>query len=265
MTLEFDRRAIKKEKTQKRLFNFLDGTGKKASEMFVKPVPASFVRQYIATYHYSHIMPDSSFECFAGYYGNKLAGVVVFGCGANNQTFSALIPDIQLKNCRELTRLWSPDGMPKNTESKLIKESISLLSPQVNLIVSFADPSHNHQGTIYQASNFYYCGMSNPNKMLTNGKEKFHIRTIGSYKRRHPELRNVTNLEVMDKYGWRYVESVGKHRYVLLRGDRWLKKLMYNQIKDKIKEYPSKTSNKAKHSTKGKLLKPSHTSVEDER
>lgn len=93
MTLEFDRKAIKKEKNQTRLFNILEADGnEKAKELRVKQVNASFVRQYVATYHYSHIMPDNAFECFAGFYNDKLAGVVVFGNGANNNTFTALIP-----------------------------------------------------------------------------------------------------------------------------------------------------------------------------
>jgi len=241
VTLQFDRNAIEKERKQQRLFNILKPCGdEKARKLRIKQVPANYIRQYVATYHYSHIMPDNAFECFAGFYGNKLAGVIVFGNGANNNTFRALIPDMELKNCRELTRLWSPDGMPKNTESKLIKESIKLLPKEVYLIVSFADPSHNHQGIIYQASNFYYCGMSNPSKMLTNGKEKFHVRTIGSYKRRHPELRGLTNKEIMNKYNWKYIDSSGKHRYVLLRGEKWIKKLMYKEIVDKIEDYPKK-------------------------
>ena len=240
MTLQFDRKAIKEEKTQKRLFDNLQSLGvEKAKDLKVKKVPASFVRQYVASYHYSHIMPDNAFECFAGFYGEKLGGVVVFGNGANNNTFTSLIPDIELKNCRELTRLWSPDGMPKNTESKLITESVRLLPKDVYLIVSFADPSHNHLGVIYQATNFIYTGTSSSSQMLINKEgEKFHIRTIGSYKRRHPELRTLTNKEVMEKYGWKYCESAGKHRYILLRGDSWIKRLMFEKIKDKIKEYP---------------------------
>ena len=211
----------------------------KPKNLKVKKVDANFVRQFVASYHYSHVMPDNAFECYAGFYGDKLAGVVVFGNGANNQTFTALIPDMELKNCRELTRLWSPDGMPQNTESKLISESIKLLPKEVYLIVSFADPGHGHQGTIYQATNFYYCGMSTSSQMLINSKgEKFHVRTIGSYKRRHPELRTLTNKEIMEKFKWTYTESSGKHRYVFLRGESWIKNLMLNQIKEKIKDYP---------------------------
>lgn len=188
-------------------------------------------------------MPDNAFNCYAGWYRDRLAGVVVYGNGVNNQAFSALIPDIEVKDCRELTRLWSPDGMPKNTESKLISESLKLLPEEIHLIISFADPSHKHSGIIYQASNFLYCGMSSPSKMLKNKQgEIFHIRSIGSYKRRHPELNGLTNRQIMEKYGWEYVESAGKHRYVFLRGDKWIKNLMFEKIKSKIMSYPKLAS-----------------------
>jgi hypothetical protein len=243
MTEKFDKKARDKEEKQQKLFDNLYSDGnEKAKEIIVKKVNAGFVRQYVATYHYSKIMPDNAFNCFAGFYGNKLAGVVVYGNGANNNTFSALIPDIEVKNCRELMRLWSPDGMPKNTESKLISESLKMLPQEIFLVVSFADPSHNHTGIIYQATNFYYCGMSKPSKMLKNKDGRiFHVRSIGTYKRRHPELKEFTNKEIMKKYEWKYIDSSGKHRYVYLRGDKWIKSLMYNKIKRKIIDYPKST------------------------
>jgi len=239
MTHTFDTNARNELNQQQTLFNPLEWNGKKPKEMFVKKVDAKFCRGYIAEYHYSHVMPDNAFNCYAGFYGDKLAGVIIYGNGANNNTFSALIPDIEVKDCRELMRLWSADEMPKNTESKLIAESLKLLPKEIHLVVSFADPSHNHLGIIYQATNFLYCGMSSPSKMLVDDKGKiFHVRTIGSYKRRHPELQKLTNLKIMDKYGWKYIDSAGKHRYVILRGEKWIKNLMYNQIKDRILDYP---------------------------
>ena len=239
MTHKFDTNARRNLKQQLTLSNPFEWNGKTPKEMVVKKVDAKFCRGMIAEFHYSHIMPDNAFNCFAGFYGDKIAGVVVYGNGANNNTFSALIPDIEVKNCRELMRLWSADGMPKNTESKLISESLKQLPEEIYLVVSFADPSHNHKGIIYQASNFYYCGMSNPSKMLMDNSGKlFHVRSIGTYKRRHKELIGLTNKQVMNHYGWRYVDSSGKHRYVYLRGEKWIKNLMFNQIKDKIREYP---------------------------
>ena len=240
MTKKFDENARQNLLSQKKLFNpLLCEADAKPNQMVVKKVPASSVREYIASFHYSHIMPDNAFECYAGYYGDSLAGVVVFGNGASNEAFKALIPFIEVTNCRELMRLWSPDGMPANTESKLISESIKLLPKEVYLILSFADPNQNHKGIIYQACNFHYCGMSNPSKMLIDDKGCiFHVRTIGSFKRRHPELRSMTHKEIMAKYNWKYIDASGKHRYVLFRGEKWLQKLMYYRIQHHIEEYP---------------------------
>jgi hypothetical protein len=242
MTEAFDKKSRDFEKNQTKLFNNLElDKEEHPRDMVVKQVPASFVRPYVASYHYSLIMPDNAFECFAGFYGNKLAGVIVYGNGANNNTFTALIPDMELKNCRELMRLWSADGMPKNTESKLISESFKLLPKDIYMIVSFADPSHNHQGIIYQATNFLYCGMSQPSKMLKDKDGRiFHVRSIGSYKKRHKELNDLSNKEIMERYGWEYVESSGKHRYVYLRGEKWIQNLMLNILKERIEPYPKK-------------------------
>jgi hypothetical protein len=217
----------------------LEYNGQPVSSLTIRKVPASFAREYISTYHYTKTMPDSTMFCFAGYYSEALAGVIVFGMGAGKNQYTALVPNIQNGEYLELTRLWSPDGMPKNTESKLITESINLLPSQIKLIISFADPSRNHIGTIYQASNFYYCGMSQGGKVLigNDGIEK-HPRLLGIYRMRHPEYTDLSNDSLMTKYGWRYKDSSPKYRYVLLRGDRKTRKLLLNSINPLIEPYP---------------------------
>jgi hypothetical protein len=57
----------------------------------------------------------------------------------------------------ELSRLWVSDEMPRNTESWFIAQTIRWLRknrPDVELLVSYADPSRGHQGTIYKAANW---------------------------------------------------------------------------------------------------------------
>jgi hypothetical protein len=209
------------------------------SRMVVKEVDSKFARPYIATYHYSKTMPDSTKSVFAGFYGDKLAGGIVFGMGSGKNQYTALFPNIQNGQYLELTRMWSADGMPRNTESKLISESIKMLPSDVQILMSFADPSHNHAGTIYQATNWYYCGMSNGGRQLIteDGIEK-HTRLLGIYKMRHPEYKKLSNDELMKIYGWTYKETSGKHRYVFLRGSKKIKKENFSLIKDKILPYP---------------------------
>lgn len=208
-------------------------------EMTVKPMTVKEARPYIATFHYSKTMPDSTKYVFGGYLGDTLCGIVTYGMGTGKNQYLSVIPIIENGQYLELTRLWCANEMPKNTESKLISTSLKMLPPEIKLVISFADDSKNHAGTIYQATNWYYLGSNKGGKTLIceDGVIK-HTRLIGMYKKRHPELKKLTNNEIMKKYGWTYGEAGSKHRYVQIRGTKKEKKEMYKFFQDKIEDYP---------------------------
>lgn len=238
MTIEFDKRArdwlIKNSNLKECEYN-----GEAVKNMYVLPIEVKNARPYISTFHYSKTTPDSTQYAFAGYYKDKLAGIVLYGTGSNNKQYSYLINDIQKGQYIELTRLWSPDGMPKNTESKLISESLKMLPKEIKLVISFADSSKNHVGYIYQATNWYYVGKTNSTTMLIDEEGIIrHNKSINIYRLRHDELKTKTSKEIMDIYGWRKIEGGVKHRYCYLLGNKKEKKIMFNKIKDKIMEYP---------------------------
>ena len=61
----------------------------------------------------------------------------------------------------ELARLWVSPAVPQNGESWLIAQSIKYIRrkhPDVGCLVSYADPTFGHSGTIYRASNWLYDG-----------------------------------------------------------------------------------------------------------
>lgn len=236
-----------------------DGTPIK--EMSVIPCSASFARPYIATFHYSKTMPDSTLYAFAGYLNGELCGIVCYGMGAGKNQYTALIPDIKNGEYIELTRLWCPDCMPKNTESKLIAESLKLLPKEIKLVLSFSDTSKNHCGTIYQATNWLYCGCNNGGKMLVtaDGIEK-HPRLIGIYRKRHPELKDKSSQEIMDLLGFTYTMGGRKNRYVFLRGSKKQKRAMYKQIESFIQPYPEKL-NKTDCKTEEEIITESADSI----
>jgi len=211
----------------------------KPKNMKIKKILPSMAREYISLYHYTHLFPDSSRECFAGYYDTTLAGIIVYGTGTNMNTFKKIKKDISANNVRELTRLWSPNGMPKNTESRLISLSIKQLPKDIKLIVSFSDIEQNHLGTIYQASNFIYLGTTAKGKiMIDKNNQKFHPRNIGIYKLRHPEYYSLTNTEIMNKYGWSMIDGSSKHKYLFIRTYNKEYKEILDSIKNEIKPYP---------------------------
>lgn len=57
----------------------------------------------------------------------------------------------------ELARLYLLDEVPKNAETWLISQSVKYIKrafPDVKNLVSYADPSAGHKGTIYRAANW---------------------------------------------------------------------------------------------------------------
>lgn len=57
----------------------------------------------------------------------------------------------------ELARLWIEDGIPSNGESWLIAKAVKYVKNHkktVRVLVSYADPSAGHSGTIYRAANW---------------------------------------------------------------------------------------------------------------
>ena len=64
-------------------------------EMVVKQVSAKFARKYIASFHYSQTMPDSTRFAYAGFLNGKVCGVICYGMGCGKNQYTALIPDIE--------------------------------------------------------------------------------------------------------------------------------------------------------------------------
>lgn len=57
----------------------------------------------------------------------------------------------------ELARLWIKDEVPRNAETWLIAQAIKHIKrihTEVKMLVSYADPSAGHSGTIYRAGNW---------------------------------------------------------------------------------------------------------------
>lgn len=63
----------------------------------------------------------------------------------------------------ELARLWISDSVPRNAETWLISRAIRFVKkrwPTLVYLVSYADPSAGHRGTIYKAANWTFDGMT---------------------------------------------------------------------------------------------------------
>ena len=158
---------------------------------------------------------------------NNIIGVVMYGVSCSSTLLKGICGKEEASNVYELTRLWIKDGTPKNTESFLIGNTLKLLDKEI--IVSFAEIQQGHNGTVYQATNFLYCGLSAKFKdPKVKGLEHQHHATYAN---------RMTMQQVRDKYGDEnvyYVDRQRKHRYIYFNAKGRRKKELLGLLKYEI-------------------------------
>ena len=207
-------------------------------EIDVRLVPVREIRRAIVTGHYSGVMPDATQEAFAAYWNEVVIAAVAYGPGGNSKTFGAVVPGFDSSNARELIRLWVHPDAPKNTASYVVAKSLRLLPEKVGLVVSFADSGQGHAGYVYQALNFYYCGMSGEGVRYTDRSGvEVTARLANVYKMRNPDKFAHKSLgEIRSELGWTAVKSHSKHRYCLGVGPQ--KRRVNKELAKKASAYP---------------------------
>ena len=164
-------------------------------------------------------------------YEDRLVGVVTYGVSASSTLLRGVCGDDEAKNVYELTRLWIEDSTPKNAESYFIGSTIKTLDREI--VVSFSEIAQGHVGTVYQASNFFYCGLS----------AKFRDPKVkGLEHKHHTSYAHGMNMaQVREKYGAEnvyYVDRPRKHRYVFFNAKKKRRKELIGKLKYKIESYP---------------------------
>lgn len=141
----------------------------------------------------------------------------------------------EMKNyTTELHRLVTLDDSPHNTETWLISRALKGLKkykPKYKAVISFADTTEDHVGTIYQASNFYYYGMTEPEPCFVD--EDGNLRSARQGGER-------VSVEEGKERGWKRVERKAKHRYFTLLPDPYeSKKDVMEKIGVETRPYPN--------------------------
>lgn len=159
----------------------------------------------------------------------KLVGVIMYGTPSSAPLRKGICGEDESGNVIELTRLWIKDGLPSNVESYLIGNTITKVDKEI--IVSFAEIQQGHLGIVYQATNWYYTGLSaKRTNWVVEGMDK-HCQTIAD---------KYTSEELKKKFGKKFssVPRPRKHRYIFLNCGRKRKKELLEKMKYKIEPYP---------------------------
>jgi len=200
----------------------------------VKTITRKESEEYILHIHYAKRWPSISYY-YGLFFNDVLCGVVTYGTPASAPLRKGIAGIEHAPEVLELNRLCLKHNR-KNEASRLIAGSIRLL-PKNKIIISFADTSKGHYGTVYQASNFIYVGLSaKRTDWKIKGKEHLHGQTIAD------EFRGTKNRAkaMRDKYGDKFYlkDRPRKHKYIFIHGTKSYIKTIKLKLKYCIQTKP---------------------------
>ena len=195
------------------------------------------IGKFISAHHYSQSYSNSVKYCYGLYLDQTLIGVCTFSTFSRNESAKKYSQDI------ELSRFVLSESLP-NVASHFLGGCLRDLKkrdPEIAGVITYADTTEGHQGTIYKAANFKKVGTARPSyHYVDSGGNRFHKRNIwrGSKKQKIPEK------EYAQKLGLIRVKEQHKiiYKYELRSLDQIVHGLIYlieNKINKKV--YVGKT------------------------
>lgn len=181
----------------------------------VKSIKSEQTYDWLLHKHYAKRIPSISYS-FGLFDSDILKGVLTIGKPASPSLCDGVCGKEFSKYVYELNRLCVDDNLEKNTLSFFVANSLKLIKEDL-IIVSYADSQMNHNGYIYQATNWIYTGAT---------KERTDIGfEDGSHSRHYDK-----NID----YSIRKFRS-SKHRYIFFIGK--LRKTSRANLKYQIESY----------------------------
>lgn len=200
------------------------------------------VKEWFLKKHYAKRIPSISF-CFALLNEQNITvGVCSFGRPIAHALVQHAFKGEYQDNFLELNRLVTNDDLDKNACSFFLGQCLKQL-PNPKVIVSYADSSQNHNGYIYQATNWIYTGLSAKfMDYMVKGYEHLHSASVMDMVGRSDTNGHLNKVELLkQKFGEDnvyQVERSRKHRYFYFLGNKNDKKNMINKLKYKVFSYP---------------------------
>lgn len=168
-------------------------------------------------FHYSKSIPACKLVKIGVWENGIFKGVVLFSRGANKSIGSPY--GLKQTEVCELSRIalkkhFTPVSKIVSIAIKMLKK----LSPDLKLIVSYADIDQGHEGKIYKAGNWIYQGVVRKGAVsafIFRGK-KTHTRSIGSTYGKGSQ--NLNFLKKIDPEVKPFI-SKGRHKYLYILDD----------------------------------------------
>jgi hypothetical protein len=199
----------------------------------ILPVTHRECKEWFLMKHYAKRIPMSSylFGLYTEYVDSlmpslELQGVISFGI-SGNYNLNDLLPGFTLL---ELNRLVVNEGLEKNTLSYFVSTALNMLDKPV-AVISYSDLEKQHNGYIYQATNWIYTGSCAPQDVYEKDGIQMHGKTFFD--------KFGTRSEAMaTEQGFKKVKTLPKHRYFYFLGTKKDIKKMKSLLPYQQQPYP---------------------------
>jgi len=186
------------------------------------PISQAEAKSLLLQNHYLHSLPGGTKLSLGIFLNARLLGALTFGVGPylGYKIVNGACPDDMVT----LTRLWLSDKLPSNSESKVLGIALRSLKRDTSLkfILAYSDPSAGHLGTIYQASNWLYIGLSSATPLYEIGDGILHHSRSLAHRLGTHSIRYLSSQGIDVKT----VPQSPKHRYVYFLDETWRDQLM---------------------------------------
>lgn len=190
------------------------------------------IRYACLNFHYAKAVPACKWSYSVFNDSGEWCGVIVYSSGASPQIGKPY--GLFQGEVLELVRV-ALNGRQKAT-SEAVSASLRMVrkdARNVRMIVSYADTEQGHLGTIYQATNWKYVGVSKGHAYYVVNGKRLHSKTVTAKGWRQSEKWLRQNVDSSAKV----VRGGDKHKYLFFF-DRSLQK----RISDMFLPYPKRVT-----------------------
>lgn len=150
----------------------------RSTDLHVAPCALDDIKRFVETHHYSRsVFGVTVAQCFKVTFGGTVTGGAIFGLPAGVGVKEKYAGNEG--KLLELRRFVLHDDMPRNSESRVLAVMLRQLRREgYTHILSYADPMHGHEGTIYKAAGFEYRGRTAARKHIMWKGKKYPDRNV---------------------------------------------------------------------------------------
>ncbi len=202
-----------------------DGIDVDISKATLKEIDLRTAASIITEYEYLGTMPNAPIKAYGICWEKAVGGVIVFGAVSPPSVARSVMPEKFSAKVIQLARGACVNWAHPHAASKLIAYGLREIAKHGwRVAIAYADPDAGEIGTVYQATNWIYCGLT--------AKRPDYLRPDGSRWMGHMKAGVAATLET--------VERTRKGRYVYIMGTHKEKKELTAALNWPREAYPKR-------------------------